>query len=212
MTVRCSHTADAILQAAMKLFSQRGYGGVSIRDITKSADANIGAINYHFGSKRELYIAVFEIYFQKITDERYAMLAACEEAAGESPPSVTAVLQALIKPLIQVLNLKGGIEYLRIYGSFVLTPLEVVDDAYIERILPVRYRFIEAFLRCEPRLNEGQVLRIFGLVSATLVGAIYDHSFELFGGTSAIRKDINEFSDLLVTYTAAGVRGVVQEN
>lgn len=46
---------DRILDAAGTLFAERGYNGVSMRDLAGAAKVNLGAINYHFGGKRSLY-------------------------------------------------------------------------------------------------------------------------------------------------------------
>lgn len=51
-----SPTRQALLEAAERLFSTRGYSDVGIREIAEIAGANVAAISYHFGSKRELYI------------------------------------------------------------------------------------------------------------------------------------------------------------
>ena len=48
-------TAHQILHAARQLFATHGYDGTSVREITAAANANLGAITYHFGSKQELY-------------------------------------------------------------------------------------------------------------------------------------------------------------
>lgn len=53
-------TAAALLAAGRELFAERGYDGASVRAITAHACANLGAITYHFGSKRELYDRVVE--------------------------------------------------------------------------------------------------------------------------------------------------------
>ncbi|MBW1802314.1 MAG: TetR/AcrR family transcriptional regulator [Deltaproteobacteria bacterium] len=52
-------TKNRLLEKAETLFAQRGYHGVSIREITASARCNMGAVNYHFGSKKNLYMEVF---------------------------------------------------------------------------------------------------------------------------------------------------------
>lgn len=44
-----------ILASAGRLFAARGYNGVSMRELAKAARVNLGAVNYHFGGKRELY-------------------------------------------------------------------------------------------------------------------------------------------------------------
>jgi AcrR family transcriptional regulator len=48
-------TAMALIAAARRLFTRHGYDGASVRAITAEAGVNLGAITYHFGSKRELY-------------------------------------------------------------------------------------------------------------------------------------------------------------
>ncbi len=53
-------TPTAVLAAARKLFAQHGYNGASVRAITAAAEANLGAITYHFGSKKALYNRVVE--------------------------------------------------------------------------------------------------------------------------------------------------------
>jgi AcrR family transcriptional regulator len=48
-------TKVRILSAAARLFAERGYDGVSVRDIVAVAAVNLGAITYHFGSKEGLF-------------------------------------------------------------------------------------------------------------------------------------------------------------
>lgn len=54
-TAGATDTRSQLIQAARRLFAERGYDGTSIRDITGLAGANLGAITYHFGSKDALY-------------------------------------------------------------------------------------------------------------------------------------------------------------
>ena len=51
-------TRDLLLEVAGRLFAERGFDGVSIRDITREAGVNLGAVTYHFGSKVELFRAI----------------------------------------------------------------------------------------------------------------------------------------------------------
>jgi TetR/AcrR family transcriptional regulator, regulator of cefoperazone and chloramphenicol sensitivity len=45
-----------LLLAAEEVFAEKGYASATIREITERAEANIAAINYHFGDKERLYI------------------------------------------------------------------------------------------------------------------------------------------------------------
>ena len=50
-------TDEALLDAAESLFAERGFSAVSTRDIADRAGVNLGSIQYHFGSKSQLFIA-----------------------------------------------------------------------------------------------------------------------------------------------------------
>lgn len=53
-----SDTKDDILEAATKLFLQRSYDAVSIKDITEAVGVTKGALYHHFSSKEELFSEV----------------------------------------------------------------------------------------------------------------------------------------------------------
>jgi AcrR family transcriptional regulator len=55
-----SDTRSALLDAGRILFARQGFDGTTVRDITGHAGANLGAVTYHFGSKRALYAAVLD--------------------------------------------------------------------------------------------------------------------------------------------------------
>ncbi len=56
-------TKKRILKAAAEEFSKRGYKATTVRRICNRAQANVAAINYHYGSKEELYVATHEFVF-----------------------------------------------------------------------------------------------------------------------------------------------------
>jgi AcrR family transcriptional regulator len=62
------------------VFARRGFDGASIREITRGASANLGAITYHFGSKRGLYEAVLKDALSPLVDRVGAV------ASGEGTP------------------------------------------------------------------------------------------------------------------------------
>ena len=54
-------TRRRILQAAGRIFADRGFDAATIKQITDAAKANVAAVNYHFGSKRRLYLEVLRL-------------------------------------------------------------------------------------------------------------------------------------------------------
>ena len=53
-------TRTQILDASLRLFSEKGFARTSVRDIAQAAGITDAAIYYHFSSKRELFEALFE--------------------------------------------------------------------------------------------------------------------------------------------------------
>lgn len=53
-------TRLALLEAALEVFSQKGYDATRLEDIAEQAGVTRGAIYHHFGGKLELFSALFE--------------------------------------------------------------------------------------------------------------------------------------------------------
>ena len=75
-------TRSAILAAAERLYADRGFGDVTLRDIVAEANVNLAAVNYHFGSKDELIAELFVTRSIQTNRERLNELKAAEEKGG----------------------------------------------------------------------------------------------------------------------------------
>jgi AcrR family transcriptional regulator len=53
-------TRERLLEAGGAVFSEAGFRAATVRDIVTRAGANLAAVNYHFGDKEQLYLAVLE--------------------------------------------------------------------------------------------------------------------------------------------------------
>ena len=90
---------ERILDAAEQLFAQRGFYGVSLRDITQAAGVDVALVGYHFGGKRELFTAVFERRAEVLNRERLELLEAVRRAALPGTPALEAIVGAITQPL-----------------------------------------------------------------------------------------------------------------
>ena len=94
------HTRAAILSAAERLYADRGFADVTLRDIVAAADVNLAAVNYHFGSKDELIAELFVTRSLATNRERLSELKAAEDAGG-GRASVDAIVRALVGPTLR---------------------------------------------------------------------------------------------------------------
>jgi AcrR family transcriptional regulator len=93
-------TRGAILAAAERLYADRGFGDVTLRDIVAEANVNLAAVNYHFGSKDELIAELFVTRSLALNRERLRELKAAEEQAGGTA-DLADILRALVGPSLR---------------------------------------------------------------------------------------------------------------
>lgn len=65
-------TRERLLNAASTIFAEKGFRDATVAEICDAADANIAAVNYHFGDKEKLYDEVWRQAFA-ITAEAYPL-------------------------------------------------------------------------------------------------------------------------------------------
>ena len=100
MTQKEKHdfTKERLLNEAEALFAQKGYDAVSVREITTAAHCNLAAVNYHFGSKQNLYLEVFRARW--VPRARRLQEYFRKSLAAQDSPSPTAVAQALAEAFL----------------------------------------------------------------------------------------------------------------
>ncbi|MFG6097472.1 TetR/AcrR family transcriptional regulator [Leptothoe sp. ISB3NOV94-8A] len=92
-------TKEQLLNVAEQLIAERGYAGTTVRAIANQANANLAAVNYHFGSKEELFRAIFSRIAKPIVVEQLAILNGLQKK--ETVPSIEEILTAFLKPCFQ---------------------------------------------------------------------------------------------------------------
>ena len=66
MPKRKLSTREQLIKVSGKLFADNGFKGTSIKMIASQSKQNIASVNYHFGSKENLYVEVLKVVLAAI--------------------------------------------------------------------------------------------------------------------------------------------------
>jgi AcrR family transcriptional regulator len=90
------------MDAALGLLAERGEGGVTLREITDSAEANVAAVSYHFGSLQALCDAALEDALERYLDAQ-------QDAVSELGPESTLedAAAAFARPMTHAMAVGG---------------------------------------------------------------------------------------------------------
>lgn len=91
---------DRILDAAEALFAKHGFDGVSMRMVAVKAEVDLALASYHFGNKRGLFDAILLRRAGVLNQTRLEALEKCQVEAGDAGPTVEAIIDAYLKPLL----------------------------------------------------------------------------------------------------------------
>jgi AcrR family transcriptional regulator len=201
---------ERILDAAEQLFAQRGYHGVSLRDITRAAGVDVALVSYHFGGKRELFTAVFERRSEVLNRERLEELDEVCRAARPGSPTIEAIVNAFTEPLLQR-SARGGPGWKSYFAlvAYVNNSPEFGPVMMTRHFDPLVDRFIavlrEALPECPPREIYWSYQFLTGAL--TLTFAETGRIDKLSGGLCR-SSDLDSVLQRLVPYVAAGFRAL----
>jgi AcrR family transcriptional regulator len=201
---------ERILDAAEQLFAQRGFYGVSLRDITQAAGVDVALVAYHFGGKRELFTAVFERRAEVLNRERLELLEEVRRAALPGTPAIEAIVNAFSQPLLER-SARGGPGWKSYFAlvAYVNNSPEFGPLMMTRHFDPLVDRFIavlrEALPACPPREIYWGYQFLTGAL--TLTFAETGRIDKLSGGLCH-SSDLDSVHQRLVPYVAAGFRAL----
>ncbi|MGZ5582900.1 MAG: TetR/AcrR family transcriptional regulator [Usitatibacter sp.] len=203
-------TKTRILDAAELLFMEHGFEATSLRSLTSAAGVNLAAVNYHFGSKEELFQAVLTRRLDPKNQERIELLARVERDASGRALSCEKILFAMLIPALRLARdeQRGGKNFLRLLGRAYADPAPFIRHFLSDQYAEMIGRYKEAFLRALPHLSRQELTWrlhfVMGALSYTLAGT---DALKLFAQVAASDKDNDELLlQRLAPFLVAGLK------
>jgi AcrR family transcriptional regulator len=200
-------TRDRLLSAAERLFADRGFKKVTVREICRVAKANVAAVNYHFGDKLGLYREVLQSAIDRMRATNEAARQAGEGQSAEEQ------LRRYIVIFVHRFLATGNDAVHRIITREMHDPTPALD-ALVEQGVRPRIEYlsgvIASILGC-PR-TDTRVLRCLASVQAQSIAYIHNPIAERLGFSMEPKTaaQIDEIADHIARFSLAGVRAIAK--
>jgi AcrR family transcriptional regulator len=180
---RTHATRAALIATARKLIAQRGYAAVPAEEIVAAAGLTRGALQHHFGDKKELFRAVFEQLESEVPGRVSAAVAGAPDSWAAATAGLTAFLDACQEPEIQQIALtdapavlgwadwravegrhglgliKAGLEQAMIDGVIARQPVDVLAHLVLSAVIEAALLIAHASDRDAARTDAERALR-----------------------------------------------------
>jgi AcrR family transcriptional regulator len=205
-TEAARETHERILEAAQKLFAEKGLDATSVRDITAEAGCNVAAVNYHFGGKDKLYVEAFRAMLGPLRDQRMAMMDGLMRR--EPAPTLEEFLASFAEGFLEPLVDESLGRRFMLFVSREISDQKLPDGLFLEEfIVPLVTRAVTALDRVGVPMTPGQSFYcIFSLIGQLLHAVKGHHMRDQLELTGAAPFDLGGFIDHFVRFSAAGIR------
>ncbi len=199
---------EKLLDAAEKLFAEKGFDGTSVRDITAEAKCNVAAVNYHFGSKEKLYTEVFRRKLTVLRDVRVRRIDEVMARGGETTLEdlLRAFGKAFFEPLVGV---SSGPRFIKLWLREMLDQRLPATMFVEETFRPVLGSLQQALMKVCLGLDEPRAMSAAHAVVAQLAHVIRVHEF-LAQEHDSPKFDLDSALEQVVEFSAAGIRGFAE--
>ena len=199
-------TRQRLLEAAGQEFAERGFRQATVRDICRRADANVAAINYHFGDKEKLYAAA--VHYAHLCATRHDVVAAVAEAK-DLPPQQR--LGAFVRTfLVGILDTGRPAWHAKLMAREIAEPSEVLTEIAQQTVRP-RLAALAGIIReiIGPDAPQAVVVRC----ARSVVGQILFYHFarpmlvRVFPNEPFDATQLDELTEHIVSFSLAGLAG-----
>ena len=200
-------TRARLRRAGEQLFAERGFKKVTVREICRAADANVAAVNYHFGDKLGLYREVLDAAVGRIRATNDAARAAGRGRSAEER------LRRSIRIFVSRLLASGGETVHRLIQREINDPTQALDALIEQGIRPrLEYlsRAVADIIGCVA--SDPRVLRSVASIQAQTLAYLPHPIAARVGFTlkpsSAV--EVEAIADHIAEFSLAGVRRIAR--
>jgi len=146
-----------LLLAAGELFAENGLNGTGVRAIAEKADANIAAINYHFGSKENLYLEALRYVLLNHESARTDGFLEKAEPLASSDDFPRLLYEIVKVKFNSYFSRDKPLWHARLIMRTFLEPSHALLEVVKQHLEPDQEALMEIIRRAQPRLTEEDI-------------------------------------------------------
>jgi TetR/AcrR family transcriptional regulator, regulator of cefoperazone and chloramphenicol sensitivity len=204
VSTRDTETRERLLKASARLFAERGFKKVTIRDICRAARANVAAVNYHFGDKLGLYREVL----QTATEGMRAVNELARQAGADRSPEEQ--LRRYVAIFVQRVLTPGNDTVYKLVNREMNDPTPALDTLVEQGVRPrIDYLsgLIADIIGCAP--SDQRVLRcVVSLQSQVFSFLPNPISARLGFVNKPSAANLRDIADHIAEFSLAGIHAV----
>ena len=177
---------QAILLAAEKLFAQRGYHAVTIRQIAEEAAVPLALVGYYFGQKHELFAAIFQ-HWSPTIEERLDGLRTAIAAGGDG--LLRRIVEAFVLPVLRLRASPEGEFYALLVARELAYASPEADEVLRRWFDPLAEAFIDALQGRFPERSRAEVACAYQFALGALMHHLSDRRVERLSHGQARAND-----------------------
>ena len=197
---------EKILDCAESEFADRGYTATPLRRIAAAAKVNQALINYYFGSKERLYLAVFLRRGLDLTRQRLVLLTELESGKGHAL-NVEDLVRSFLTPVMRLLRESDGRKFLRLQARLQSEPGDITAKLRAAVYDDATRTYIEKFKAALPHIDPAtMVWRMTMMLGAYLYVVSDPNRLDQLSGGLCNADDPDEVIRQLSTFLAGGFK------
>ncbi len=198
-------TRRRLLDTAAQLFSTHGFKRVTVREICREAEANVAAVNYHFGDKLGLYTEVVRMAIEAIRGTSELSMQAAEGAGAEEK------LRSFIRIFLRRLVGSGRDSWIHKLMSREMADPTPALDLVVEQAIKPRLAYVGGIVAdlmgCAP--DDPRVMHVVASIQGQcLLYAPNPVATRLVGHWPPDDLELERVANHIAEFSLAGIRAV----
>jgi AcrR family transcriptional regulator len=215
LTSKGLRTRSAILDAAERQFSERGFEGVSLRQIMDEAGVKMGQLQHYFPTKEDVFVGVLDRRLSQVTADYVAAVDDMESHVEAGQADLRLVIRAVMSVSRAWLSAEdaGLHRYLRMLA---LSTMSFDQPDYVRShglsFQPLNERIIRQLARLYPQASPERTRAAYHLIEANLL-SVYANVDSLLARSRIARSPaaIGNLYDHLEDFLVGGIDAVLRQ-